>query len=456
VIPARFDPSVLANDLVRRTTVLQILEGALAEVEPDRAVHRAMNYRDGSLEVAGVRLQTADVRRVMVLAFGKAAPAMARAAVDELHGLDVKGLVISNHTEPVPDSLELRVTGHPLPDDRSVVAAQAALDLLHEAGENDIVLCLISGGGSALLELPVTGLTLSDVQATVSALLAAGADIHELNTVRKHLSAIKGGRLAQAAEPAWLLTLILSDVVGNPLDVIASGPSVPDPTTYGDALAVLDRYDLRFRVPTSIIDYLNSRRGVTVDETPKTPYIRQSVSIVGDGATAAEGAATAARRAGWPAVIATTTMTGDARSEAVRCLEEAAEHGVTIFAGETTVKVTGTGRGGRNQEAALAAAQQLAGDSTTLFASLGTDGIDGPTEAAGAIVDGNTISRGSKLGLDAHRALAANDSGTYLEATGELLITGPTGTNVGDVWVVVRDLDDRRPIQPDHARNAFG
>jgi glycerate-2-kinase len=149
-------------------------------------------------------------------------------------------------------------------------------------------------------------------------------------------------------------------------------------------------------------------------------------------------------------------MTGDARSEAVRCLEEAAEHGVTIFAGETTVKVTGTGRGGRNQEAALAAAQQLAGDSTTLFASLGTDGIDGPTEAAGAIVDGNTISRGSKLGLDAHRALAANDSGTYLEATGELLITGPTGTNVGDVWVVVRDLDDRRPIQPDHARNAFG
>ena len=451
--PARFDPTVLANDPVRRSTVLQILDGALAEVEPDRAVHRALNYRDGSLKVAGVRLKAADVKRVKVLAFGKAAPAMARAAVDELQGLEVEGLVISNHSEPVPDSLELRVTGHPLPDERSVAAARAALDLLHQAGESDIVLCLISGGGSALLELPATGLTLSDVQVAVNALLSAGADIHELNTVRKHLSAIKGGRLAQAADPAWLLTLILSDVVGNPLDVIASGPSVPDPTTYADALEVLDRYDLRARVPSSIINYLNSGRRATIDETPKTSYTRQSVSIVGDGATAAEGAAAAARRAGWPAVIATTTMTGDARTEAVRCLEEAAEHGVTIFAGETTVKVAGTGRGGRNQEAALAAAQQLVGDPATVFASLGTDGIDGPTEAAGAIVDGNTIARGAQLGLDVDSYLAENDSGTFLAATGDLLITGPTGTNVGDVWLVVRDLDDHMPGREDPTRS---
>ena len=434
----RFDPAVLANDPRRRTTVLEILESALAEVEPDRAVHRALCYQDAALEVAGARFELADVDRVMLLAFGKAAPAMARAAVDELQGLDVEGLVISNHAELVSEGLELRVTGHPLPDERSASAARAALDLLQRAGEGDLVLCLISGGGSALLELPAAGISLADEQATVDVLLSSGADISQLNTVRKHLSAVKGGRLAQAADPAFLCTLILSDVVGSPLDVIASGPSVPDPTTYLDALAVLDRYDLRQRVPSAVIDHLETGREAGIDETPKTPYARQVVTVIGDGAAAAAGAATAARRAGMPVAIATTTMTGDARSQALRCLEQAGP-GVTIFAGETTVKVTGKGRGGRNQEAALAAAGALAGDSATIFAALGTDGVDGPTEAAGAMVDGNTLARGTKLGLDAQRSLADNDSGTYLAATGDLLITGPTGTNVGDLWIVIRD-----------------
>ena len=190
---------------------------------------------------------------------------------------------MSNHAEPVPDHLELRISGHPLPDERSAEAARAALDLLEQAGEHDLVLCLISGGGSALLELPATGLALSDVQDTVDALLASGADIKELNTVRKHLSAIKGGRLAQAADPAWLLTLILSDVVGNPLDVIASGPTFPDPTTYSDALEVLDRYELLSAVPAAIVDHLRDGREALIDETPKAAYPRQVLSIVGDG-----------------------------------------------------------------------------------------------------------------------------------------------------------------------------
>ena len=435
---ARFDPGVLDNDPTRRTTVLRIFEAALAEVDPDRAVRRALRDWEATMGVAGVHRDATNVENVWLVAFGKAAPAMARAAVDELKEIEVSGLVISNHGEPLPDGLELRVTGHPSPDERSVAAARAALDLLHGAGQGDLVLCLISGGGSALLELPAAGLRLTDLQATVDALLSCGSNINELNTVRKHLSAIKGGRLAQAADPAWLFTLILSDVVGNPLDVIASGPSVPDPTTYEDALAVLDRYDLRYRIPEAIVDHLRAGKDAMIDETPKTPYPRQVVSIVGDGATAADGAAVAARRAGLPAVIATTTMTGNARHEAHRCLE-AAGRGVTVFAGETTVKVAGKGRGGRNQEAALAAAQQLAGDSATVFATLGTDGIDGPTEAAGAIVDGGTISRGVGLGLDADLFLADNDSGTYLQASGDVLISGPTGTNVGDVWVVMRD-----------------
>lgn len=437
---ARFDPTVLANDPIRRATMLEILEGALSEVEPDRAVRRALRRTESGLEVAGIGVDPTEFDRIKLLAFGKAAPAMTRAAVDELGGFDISGLVISNHAEPLPEGLELRVTGHPLPDERSAQAAQTALDLLHRAGERDLILCLVSGGGSALLELPADGVTLADEQATVNALLSCGADINELNTVRKHLSAIKGGRLAQAAEPAQLFTLILSDVVGNPLDVIASGPSVPDPTTFIDALAVLDRYDLRSELPDAIVDHLEAGRDTTIEETPKTPYARQVISIVGDGLAAARGAAVAAQQTGWPVVIATTTMTGDARTEALRCLATAGP-GVTVFAGETTVIVKGEGRGGRNQEAALAAAREVAGDPSTVFAAMGTDGIDGPTEAAGAIVDGDTIARGKKLGLDVDLYLADNDSGTYLQATGDLLITGPTGTNVGDVWIVMNTTD---------------
>ena len=433
----RFDPTVLDNDPIRRATVLDILEGALDEVEPDRAVRRALLCREDGWEIAGVRVDPTRVDRVRLLAFGKAAPAMARAAVDVFGNIEISGLVVSNHPEALPHGLDLRVTGHPLPDQHSTAAARAALDLLGEAGENDLVLCLISGGGSALLELPAVGVTLEDEQATIDALLSCGADINELNTVRKHLSAIKGGRLAQAAKPAQLFTLILSDVVGNPLDVIASGPSVPDPTTYADALAVLDRYDLREKVSAAVVDHLEAGRDALIEETPKTGYPRQVVSIVGDGPAAARGAAGAAGRASLPVSIATTTMTGDARTEALRCLATAGP-GVTVFAGETTVKVTGRGRGGRNQEAALVAARQLAGDASTIFATLGTDGIDGPTEAAGALVDGETISRGITQGLDVDLFLADNDSGTYLEAIGDLLVTGPTGTNVGDVWVVWR------------------
>jgi hydroxypyruvate reductase len=431
----RFDPSILANDPDRRSTILQILDGALHEVAPDEAVRRALRYTNGAVEVAGVEVARSSFDQVFLLAFGKAAPAMARAAVEKLPGLEIAGLVVSNHPEPLPLGLDLQVTGHPLPDERSAEAARASLDLLTRAGERDLVLCLISGGGSALLELPASGISMTDEQATVDALLSSGADITELNTVRKHLSAIKGGRLAQAADPAQLFTLILSDVVGNPLDVIASGPSVPDPTTYVDALAILDRYDLRNRVPGAIVDHLEAGRAAAVEETPKTPYHRQVISIVGDGFRAARGAAAAAEQAGLPVTIATTTMTGDAQAEAIRCLQEAGP-GVTVFAGETTVKVIGKGRGGRNQEAALAAARELSGNSSVLFAALGTDGIDGSTNAAGAIVDGETVDRGARAGLDVDAYLADNDSGTFLEKVGDQLCTGPTGTNVGDVWVV--------------------
>lgn len=423
---APFDESVLAHDPARRRPVLRLLHAALLSVDPERAVERTL------------RADPPDEASVRVLAVGKAAPAMARAAERALPGRDLSGVIVSDHEEAVPGAMNLITAGHPVPDVRSLEGARASLALLGAARETDLVLCLLSGGGSAMLEMPAAGLTLQDLQETSSALLASGAPIHDMNTVRKHLSAVKGGRLAQAAAPARLLTLILSDVVGNPLDVIASGPTVPDSSSYEDALAVLDRFALRRRLPETVIRHLEAGAAGKIDETLKTPYRRQTIEIISDGGTAAAGAAAAAAAEGLPVRIATTALAGEARSEAIRCLR-AAGVGVTLFAGECTVTVTGPGRGGRNQEAALAAAIELDGDSSTVFAAFGTDGIDGPTRAAGAVVDGSTLGRGRASGLDAAEHLARNDANPFLAATGDLLLTGPTGTNVGDLWVVVRD-----------------
>ncbi len=432
-----FDPSVLANDPGRREVVLSVLGAALRRVDPARAVHRSLRRVGSRLRLAETGIDLEAIERIHLLAFGKASPSMARAALDLLEGCSVRGLVVSDHSEPLPSQLELFVAGHPLPDERSATAARAALELVGSAGERDLVLCLISGGGSALLELPAEGVGLAGVRGTVAALLESGAPIEAVNVVRKHLSAIKGGRLAIAASPARLLTLILSDVVGSPLTAIASGPTVPDPSTFEDALSILDRFALRGRVPAEVVAHLAAGRAGQLEETLKAPYPGQILAVVGDGPMAAQGAAEAADLAGIPVVTASTTLTGEARREAVRCIERAGA-GMTVYAGETTVTVSGSGRGGRNQEGALAAALALEGDPTTVFAALGTDGVDGTTDAAGAIVDGETAARARRRGLDPEAHLADNDSHPLLRATGDLLVTGPTGTNVGDIWMVWR------------------
>ena len=428
-----FDPGVLRNDPKRRRLILDLFTGALHEVDPYRAVARHLQLVDDTVTIGGV--DTAKIDRIIVLAFGKAAPSMARAAADILP-VDA-GLVISNHTEPLPRPLELVLAGHPLPDDRSVAGARRLLRLGSEATASDLVLCLISGGGSALAEIPASDLTLSDLQETVRLLLASGAPIEEINTVRTHLSAFKGGRLAQAVAPAHLITLVLSDVVGSPVPFIASGPTVADPTTHAEALDVLARYELTHLVPPRVRRHLRLGADGAIAETPKTDLPNHHVVVVADGATAAEGARRAAERAGLSATVATTTLTGEAREAAAGCVD-GADTGVTIFAGETTVTLRGEGRGGRNQEAALAAAITIEGNPDIVFATLATDGVDGPTDAAGAIVDGSTLSHGQVLGLDAAVALNHNDAYTYLQATTDLLMTGPTGTNVGDVWIVWR------------------
>jgi hydroxypyruvate reductase len=345
----------------------------------------------------------------------------------------------------------VHVGGHPLPDPGSLFATRHIARLLADTTERDLVIALISGGASALLELPAGRIPLVDLQATTSSLLASGATIQEMNTLRKHLSAVKGGGLARLAAPARVLALVLSDVVGNPLDIIASGPTVPDPSTYADAAAVLSRYDLWGQVPASVADHVRSGLAGALPETAKPGdalFARVDTRLVGDNAAAAAAARDRAAALGYRSEILTTWLQGEAR-EAGRFLaavgKELASHGrplappaCLVVGGETTVTLRRLGgAGGRNQELALAAALALAGWAGVTVASLGTDGIDGTTPHAGAIVDGGTLGRAAAAGLDAAEALARHDSGTFFAALGEALVTGPTGTNVNDLALVL-------------------
>jgi hydroxypyruvate reductase len=342
------------------------------------------------------------------------------------------------------------VGGHPVPTDGSERGARAVAELVRTLTADDFLLCLISGGGSALMTFPPSRVPLTDVCTTTDTLLRAGATIDELNCVRKHLDRLKGGRLAQIAAPAKVLTLILSDVLGDPPDVIASGPLSPDPTTFSDALAILDRHQVRDRIPASALEYLRSGARGEVPESPvpdEPCFTDVDVRIVGSNRMAAEAAVGEAERRGYRTQLLTTTLSGEAsevgHTLATRGLEirdgqgPLAPPACLIASGETTVRVRGTGRGGRNQELVLGGALALHGRGPVLMASMGTDGIDGASHAAGAFADQTTIARAEARGLDAAATLAANDSTPFFEALDDLIVTGPTGTNVMDVQVVL-------------------
>jgi hydroxypyruvate reductase len=389
---------------------------------------------EASTAAAAERLELGGAGRLMVVAAGKGSLAMVRgiARVAHIDG----GVAVAPQSGDCP--IPVVIGGHPVPNHGSVEGASTALDIASSATREDTVVCLISGGASALLAAPAADLTLADLQVTNRALLECGADIAESNAVRKHLSTIKGGRLAAAAADSRLVTFVLSDVVGDPLHVIASGPTVPDPTTYGDALDVVVRYQLEDHLPDRVLAHLARGARGEVRETPKVPHPRHDIEIIGSGSDAAEAAAAYIRSQGVNARVVTTSLSGEARRVAVEAVSTLSGRGwVHIYAGETTVRVVGEGRGGRNQEAALAAALDIDGRDVTFLAG-GTDGIDGPTDAAGGIVDGGTVERGRVLGLDAVAFLEDNDAYTYLSAVGDLLVTGPTGTNVADLWLVRR------------------
>ena len=406
-----------------RTLLLDAFLAGIAGVDPEAAT-----------ELAAKRLGLSDRHRIVVVAAGKAAIAMSRGITRVVK--TTEGVVVAPGEDDSP--FPVTVAGHPVPDEGSVAGAYRALDLAESAGPNDTVVCLISGGASALLAAPAEGLSLEDLRRTNAALLDCGANIVETNTVRKHLSAIKGGRLTVAAGRSRLVTLVLSDIVGDPLDAIASGPTVPDPTTFEDAVAVLDRYGLRERIPEPVVVHLERGRAGEIPETPIEPHPRHEIEIIGNGAVAAEAAAGYVRSQGIRSRVVSTRYTGEAREAAVAAVDVPSEAGeVLVFAGETTVTVTGSGKGGRNQEAALAAAIEIDERQITFLAG-GTDGIDGPTDAAGGIVDGETVNRGRSLGLNPATALRNNDAHTYLDATGDLIVIGPTGTNVADLWLIKR------------------
>ncbi len=435
--------TVDGSDRRLRKDARACLDAAIIAVDPTRLVSEVLERHPGAAPNSD---------RVHVVAVGKAAGAMARAACTILGPQVTGGVVIAPSDTDVPALGNIRtfVGGHPVPTDGSERGARAVAELVRTLTADDFLLCLISGGGSALMTFPPSRVPLTDVCTTTDILLRAGATIDELNCVRKHLDRLKGGRLAQIAAPAQVLTLILSDVLGDPPDVIASGPLSPDPTTFSDALAILDRHQVRDRIPTSALEYLRSGARGEVPESPGSDepcFTDVDVRIVGSNRMAAEAALREAERRGYRTQLLTTTLSGEAsevgRALAARGLEirdgqgPIAPPACLIASGETTVRVRGTGKGGRNQELVLGGALALQGRGPVLMASMGTDGIDGASHAAGAFADQTTIARAEARGLDAAATLAANDSTPFFEALDDLIVTGPTGTNVMDVQVVL-------------------
>jgi hydroxypyruvate reductase len=433
--------------------ILAVQRAALEAVEPGAAVRRHVQRQGDSLSVGGQTYDLAAVERVWVVGGGKAATAMVAALNASLGDRLAGGLVVTkyDHIDTSLDTgpVEVVEAGHPLPDESGVTGTQRMADLLASVSGRDLVLAVLSGGGSALLTLPATGLTLTDMQATTDLLLRCGATIVELNAVRKHLSRIKGGSLARLAGQASVASLILSDVVGDPLDVISSGPTVPDPTTFADAWAVLERYDLIERVPVAVRERLLAGCGGKLPDTPKPEarlFERVQNVIVGSNRLAAEGAVGAARAGRLNALLLSTFVEGEARqvAQVAAALAKELVHydrpvpkpACLVWGGETTVKVCGEGLGGRNQELALAAAMAMEGLPNVVLVALGTDGTDGPTDAAGAIATGETVARGRALGLDPAAYLANNDSYHFFDGLGDLVHTGPTGTNVNDLLFI--------------------
>src|SRR2546426_7049474 len=432
--------------------VLHAMNAALAAADPARIIREHLKLTGSILHVDKVQYPLKDYRRVFVIGGGKASGYMAEEIEKLLGNWITRGLVvIPDYLRPTPRSRRIWYHGatHPIPTGKGVESVLAMLHLVDDISRDDLVIVLVSGGGSALMPLPVEGINLEDEAKVISLLLRSGANIEEINTVRKHLSQVKGGRLAERLYPATVLTLIISDVVGDKIDSIASGPTAPDPTTYHDVEIVLKKYDLWFQIPKNARRIITRGLSGSIPETPKQKdkvfRCVQNV-IVGNNRASCLAAASAMTKAGYRTQVLSIQITGEAREvgrifgSIVRDIRENslpfAPPTALVAGGETTVTVRGKGKGGRNQELVLAAAGELRGSDAGIVGFVGTDGIEGQTHAAGALADGTTVMRGLKVGMDPEDYLGNNDSYHYFSKLKGLVITGPTGTNVNDITIL--------------------
>ncbi|MHC1772706.1 MAG: glycerate kinase [Flexilinea sp.] len=432
----------------RQEIIESVIQSAIQAVDPYNAIRSAIIRNGESLTINDFSYDLSSYSNVFLIAIGKASQKMAKATDDLFGEYITRSIILTKHIDSslvFPEKYEILSGGHPVPTAESVAAAGKILSLVRTAGKSDLVIFLISGGGSSLMTLPEEGMTLEDMQQCSKLLLSSGADIREFNTVRKHLDQVKGGKLALAANPATILTCIISDVVGSPLDTIASGPTVPDPTTFEDAYAVISRYQISDKIPESVISVLQKGLKQQIQETLKPGGIQDSSRsiLIADNRTAAVAAIEKAKSYGFHTLLLTTSLTGEARYAGkflASILQELSQNNsflskpaLVIAGGETTVTLTGTGIGGRNLETALGAVEILQGVEDVAFVTLATDGEDGPTDAAGAIVTGNSFGQGQKIGLNVRSFLLNNDSYSYFLSLDGLIKTGITGTNVNDL-----------------------
>jgi hydroxypyruvate reductase len=443
----------------QRRLIQRVLNAALDAVNPGAAVVTAIQRRDNQLLV-GDRVYDMDAfRRILVCGVGKASISMTAGLGNVIPGRIQGGVIITKSMggspQALPAGIQVLKGGHPVPTQDSLESTQHLFHSLNGLDERDLVFCLISGGGSALMVDPVGTVTLEDLQELTRVLLACGASIAEINTLRKHLDRVKGGGLLKRMQPAVVVSLVMSDVVGNDLSTIASGPTVPDPSTYQDAFRILNKYGIEQKIPEPIRIVIRAGMDGLIPETMKPGEMvpdRMKTVIVGSNLQAAEAAAREAASSQYRSIIVTTHLQGEARQAGetlTSVARDAASSGhpiprpaCIIVGGETTVTLQGVGRGGRNQEAALGAVYGVAGLENMALVTLATDGEDGPTDAAGAVVTGDTLARARQLGLDPVEYLRRNDAYTFFDRLGDLVKTGPTGTNVNDLAFIFTFAED--------------
>jgi glycerate 2-kinase len=439
-----------------RKTATHLFSDAVSAVDPSRGLERMLRVDRHVLfvkegEHSEKAFDLGRFKRIYLIGTGKASASMAQ-AIERILGERIsRGVITTKYGHGLSlAATEVIESGHPLPDRNGLEGARKVRDMLRETDSEDLVIFVLSGGGSALLPLPVEGITLAEKQEATQFLLDCGADIREINTVRKHISQIKGGWLARWAYPSTVIAFLLSDVVGDPLDVIGSGPTVPDPSTYEEAWEILARYDLIGRIAPSIRIHLHFGREGKVQETPKPgdPVFEKVTNIlVGSNILALRAADRKARSLGFNTLILSSSIVGETR-EAARFHTAVAKEIIAtghplhrpaciLSGGETTVTIRGRGLGGRNQEFALAAALEIDGPGNIVFLSGGTDGTDGPTDAAGAIADHTTVTRAKEMGMDPRSHLEENNAYPFFRNLGDLLMTGPTRTNVMDVRILL-------------------